>query len=53
MGDLTQEIGKLATMLEDAVEEQDLAEVSKVYDMLDELYDKLERGDELYTEDYD
>jgi chemotaxis regulatin CheY-phosphate phosphatase CheZ len=53
MGDLAQEIGKITTMLEDAIEEQDWTAVSKTYEMLDELYDRLERGDDLYTQDYD
>ena len=53
MGDLTQEIGKIVTILEDASDEQDWKATQKAYDMLDELYDRLERGDELYTEDYD
>jgi len=53
MGDLGQEIGRITTILEDAIEEQDWKAVSTAFDMLEELYDKLERGDDLYTQDYD
>ena len=48
---LSEEIGKIVNLLEDAIEEQDWSSVRNCYEELEELYDKLERGDNclLYT----
>lgn len=43
MGNLTEEIGRIVNLLEDAVEEQDWSLVQKMVDDLDEVYTKLDR----------
>jgi len=50
---LDEEIGRITTLLEDAKEEQDWNSVQKCIDLLDDLYDKLERGSGLGDYDYD
>tara|TARA_B100000524_G_C23424638_1_gene289218 strand:+ start:148 stop:306 length:159 start_codon:yes stop_codon:yes gene_type:complete len=49
---LSEEIGKIVNLLEDAIEEKDWSSVQKCFDELEELYDKLERGDD-FDYDYD
>lgn len=49
---LSEEIGKITNLLEDAIEEKDWSSVQKCFDELVELYDKLERGDD-FDYDYD
>ena len=48
----SEEIGKIVNLLEDAIEEQDWSSVTNCYEQLEELYDKLERGDN-FDYDYD
>lgn len=43
MGNLTEEIGRIVNLLEDAVEEQDWSLVQRMVDDLDEVYTKLDR----------
>ena len=43
MGNLTEEIGRIVNLLEDAVEEQDWSLVQKMVEDLDEVYTKLDR----------
>lgn len=43
MGNLTEEIGRILNLLEDAVEEQDWSLVQRMVDDLDEVYTKLDR----------
>ena len=43
MGNLTEEIGRIVNLLEDAVEEQDWSLVQKIVEDLDEVYTKLDR----------
>tara|TARA_B100000401_G_C52149035_1_gene413153 strand:- start:233 stop:394 length:162 start_codon:yes stop_codon:yes gene_type:complete len=50
---LDEEIGRITTLLEDAKEEQDWNAVQKCIDALDDLYDKLERGNGFGDFDYD
>ena len=50
---LDEEIGRITTLLEDAKEEQDWNAVQKCIDLLDDLYDKLERVRGLGDYDYD
>ena len=49
---ITEELGKIINVLEDAIEESDWKSVQKCYDDLDDLYDKLERGDDAYQDEY-
>ena len=51
--DRTRNLGKIINILEDAIEESDWSLVQKCYDDLDDLYDKLERGDDAFQGDYD
>lgn len=43
MGNLTEEIGRIVNLLEDAVEEQDWSLVQRMVEDLDEVYTKLDR----------
>lgn len=47
--DLLENIGRLTTLLEDAVEEQDWAIVRKVAAEMDDLYNQLERQDDMFS----
>ena len=49
---ITEELGTIINVLEDAIEESDWTSVQKCYDDLDDLYDKLERGDDAYQDEY-
>ena len=53
MAKLTEEIGRICNILEDAVEEQDWKLVKKMIDDLDDLYNQLDRQDSGYIEEYD
>ena len=50
---ITEDLGKIINILEDAIEESDWSLVQKCYDDLDDLYDRLERGDDAFQGDYD
>lgn len=43
MGNLTEEIGRIVNILEDAIEEQDWTLVKNMTEDLDEIYEKLDR----------
>ena len=45
---ITEDLGKIINILEDLIEESDWSLVQKCYDDLDDLYDKLERGDDAF-----
>jgi hypothetical protein len=45
MANLTEEIGRICNLLEDAYEEQDWKIVKKMIDALDKLWDELDRAD--------
>ena len=51
MANLSEEIGRICNILEDAVEEQDWKLVEKMIDDLDDIYTKLDRQENGY--DYD
>jgi len=53
MENLTAEIGKITTLLEDAYETQDWKLVKKMIDALDSLYNRLERADNGFDYDYE
>lgn len=48
MKNLTEEIGRICNLLEDAVEEQDWKLVKKMIDSLDDVYLMLEKQDSGY-----
>jgi len=43
MGKLSEEIGRIVNLLEDAKEEQDWSNVQNIIDDLDDIYDRLDR----------
>jgi hypothetical protein len=45
MANLTEEIGRICNLLEDAYEEQDWKIVKKMIDALDKLWDELDRAE--------
>lgn len=47
--DLLETIGRLTTLLEDAIEESDWDVVKKVAKEMDDLYTDLERQDEVFS----
>jgi hypothetical protein len=51
MINLTEEIGRICNLLEDAHEEQDWAVVKKMIDALDKIYNDLDRADNGFLED--
>ena len=51
MANLSEEIGRICNILEDAVEEQDWKLVQKMIDDLDDIYERLDRQENGY--DYD
>ena len=52
MKNLTEEIGRICNLLEDAVEEQDWKLVQQMIDALDDVYVSLEKQESSF-EDYD
>lgn len=46
MKNLTEEIGRICNILEDAVEEQDWKRVQKMIDALDDVYTELEKQEQ-------
>jgi hypothetical protein len=48
MKNLTEEIGRICNLLEDAVEEQDWKLVQKMIDALDDVYTQLEKSESGY-----
>jgi hypothetical protein len=53
MGQLSEDIGRIINILEDAVEEQDWNLVKKMINDLDDIYNQLDRQESGYIEDYD
>ena len=53
MANLAEEIGRITNILEDAVEEQDWNLVKKMIDDLDDIYNRLDRQDSGYGEEYE
>ena len=53
MGNLSEEIGRITNILEDAVEEQDWSLVKKMIDSLDSVYEKLDREENGFGYDYE
>jgi uncharacterized coiled-coil protein SlyX len=53
MANLSQEIGRICNLLEDAVEEQDWKLVQKMIDQLDIIYERLDRQENGYESDYE
>ena len=53
MGKLTEELGRILNLLEDAVEEQDWVLVKKMITDLDAIYESLERQESGCEYDYE
>lgn len=53
MGKLTEELGRILNLLEDAVEEQDWILVKKMIEDLDNVYESLEKQDSGFDYDYE
>ena len=53
MAQLSEEIGRIVNILEDAHEEQDWGLVKKMIDDLDEIYNQLDRQESGYNIDYE
>jgi hypothetical protein len=53
MGKLTEELGRILNLLEDAVEEQDWKLVQKMINDLDNVYESLEKQESGFDYDYD
>jgi lipopolysaccharide biosynthesis regulator YciM len=53
MGKLTEELGRILNLLEDAVEEQDWALVKKMIEDLDSIYEQLEKQESGFNYDYE
>jgi hypothetical protein len=53
MANLAEEIGRICNILEDAVEEQDWNLVKKMIDDLDDIYNRLDRQESGYSEEYE
>lgn len=47
--DILETIGRLTTLLEDAIEESDWDTVRKVAKEMDDLYNQIERQDDIYS----
>ena len=53
MGNLSEQIGRITNLLEDAVEEQDWNLVKKMTEELDDIYNQLDRQENGYGVDYE
>jgi hypothetical protein len=53
MGNLSEEIGRICNILEDAIEEQDWNLVKKMTQELDDIYEKLDRQESGFDYDYE
>ena len=53
MANLSEEIGRIVNILEDAHEEQDWSMVKSIIDDLDDVYKKLERQENGFNYDYE
>ena len=53
MANLSEDIGRIINILEDAKEEQDWSLVSQMIEDLDEIYNQLDRQENGYNEEYE
>ena len=53
MSNLSEEIGRIITQLEDAKEEQDWNLVDEIISELDDIYNQLDRQENGYNEEYE
>ena len=53
MATLAEEIGRITNILEDSVEEQDWNLVKNMIDDLDDIYNRLDREDSGYNQEYE
>jgi len=53
MAQLSEDIGRIVNILEDAVEERDWSLVQKMIDDLDDIYNRLDRQESGYGADYE
>lgn len=53
MGNLSEEIGRICNILEDAIEEQDWNLVKKMTEELDDIYEKLDKQESGFDYDYE
>lgn len=53
MTNLSEEIGRICNLLEDAIEEQDWNLVKKTTEELDDIYEKLDRQENGFGYDYE
>lgn len=53
MGNLSEEIGRIVNILEDAIEEKDWNLVKKMTEELDDIYEKLDKQESGFDYDYE
>ena len=53
MGNLSEEIGRIVNILEDAIEENDWNLVKKMTEELDDIYEKLDKQESGFDYDYE
>lgn len=53
MKNLTENIGRITNILEDAIEEQDWELVKKMAEELDDIYEQLDKQDSSFGYDYE
>lgn len=53
MGNLSEEIGRIVNILEDAIEEKDWNLVKKMTEELDDIYEKLDKQENGFDYDYE
>lgn len=53
MGNLSEEIGRICNILEDAIEEQDWNLVKNMTEELDDIYEKLDKQESGFDYDYE
>ena len=53
MKNLSEEIGRICNILEDAIEEQDWNLVKKMTEELDDIYEKLDKQESGFDYDYE
>jgi len=53
MGNLSEQIGRICNILEDAIEEQDWELVKKMTNELDDIYSRLDKQESGFDYDYE
>ena len=53
MANLSEEIGRITNILEDAIEEQDWSLVKKMIESLDDVYEELDKQESGFDYDYE